>query len=409
MIKAPFDVQRIRKDFPILQQLIKGRPLVYLDNAATSQKPQKVIDAVSHFYENTNANIHRGLHTLSEQATDAFEQVRIQCQYFINAKNSKEIIFTRGTTEAINLVANSYGATYLKPGDEVLITAMEHHANIVPWQMICERTGAVLKVAPMTDSGALDMAEFDACLSPRVKILAFVHISNALGTCNPVKTLIDKAHAQGAVVLVDGAQATAHTTIDVQALDCDFYCFSGHKMLGPTGIGVLYGKAALLDAMPPYQGGGEMIEQVTFKKSTYAPLPNKFEAGTMPIAQVVGLGAAIDYLQQIGLKNIAAYEEDLLAYANQKAAAFPGLRIIGTAPQKASILSFLLDTVHAHDVGTILNEQGIAVRTGHHCAMPVMDFFGIAATTRASFAFYNTQEEVDTLFQGLEKIYEVFG
>lgn len=409
MIKTPFDVKKIRQDFPILQQTIKGRPLVYLDNAATNQKPQCVIDAVSRFYETTNANIHRGLHTLSEQATDAFEQVRVQCQHFINAKDPQEIIFTRGTTEAINLVANSYGATHLQPGDEILITAMEHHANIVPWQMICERTGAHLKVAPITEDGALDMAGFDACLSPRTKIVAFVHISNALGTCNPVQSLIHKAHAQGAIVLVDGAQATVHTAVDVQALDCDFYCFSGHKMLGPTGIGVLYGKAALLDAMPPYQGGGEMIERVTFEKTTYAPLPNKFEAGTMPIAQVVGLGAAMDYLHQVGLDNIAAYEHDLLAYANEKATAFPGLRIIGTAPHKTSILSFLLNKVHAHDVGTILNEEGIAVRAGHHCTMPLMDFFGIAATTRASFAFYNTPAEIDALFHALEKVYEVFG
>ena len=409
MNPIPFDVHRIRQDFPILQQTIKGHPLVYLDNAATSQKPQCVIDAVSHFYKTTNANIHRGVHTLSEQATDAFEQVRTQCQRFVNAKHAEEIIFTRGTTEAINLVASSYGAAHLKPGDEILITAMEHHANIVPWQMLCERTGALLKVAPITQEGALDMAAFDGCLSPRTKIVAFVHISNALGTCNPVETLIQKAHAQGAIVLVDGAQATVHAAVDVQALDCDFYCFSGHKMLGPTGIGVLYGKAALLDAMPPYQGGGEMIERVTFEKTTYAPLPNKFEAGTMPIAQAVGLGAAITYLQSIGLDNIAAYEDSLLMYANQKALDFPGLRIIGTAPHKTSILSFLLDKVHAHDVGTILNEQGIAVRTGHHCTMPLMDFFGVAATTRASFAFYNTREEVDAFFYGLEKVYKVFG
>ncbi|MHA7841606.1 MAG: SufS family cysteine desulfurase [Gammaproteobacteria bacterium] len=408
MKQPSFDIQHIRQDFPILQHTIKGRPLVYLDNAATSQKPQCVIDAESHFYAWTNANIHRGVHTLSEQATDAFEKVRTQCQHFINATWAEEIIFTRGTTEAINLVANSYGGAHLKPGDEILITAMEHHANIVPWQMIAERTGARLKVAPITNDGALDITGFEACLTSRTKIVAFVHISNSLGTCNPIKILIEKAHAQGAVVLVDGAQATTHVPIDVQALDCDFYCFSGHKMLGPTGIGVLYGKAALLNAMPPYQGGGEMIERVTFEKTTYAPLPNKFEAGTMPIAQVVGLGAAITYLQQIGLDNIAAYENSLLTYANEKATAFPGLRIIGNAPEKASILSFLLTKIHAHDIGTILNEQGVAVRTGHHCTMPVMDFFGVAATTRASFAFYNTKEEVDALFRALEKVYEVF-
>lgn len=405
-----FNVTQIRQDFPILHQVINDKPLVYLDNAATSQKPQCVIDAISSFSQTINANIHRGLHTLSERATEAFEQVRLKCQDFIKAPQAKEIIFTRGTTEAINLVAHSYGLTHLTPGDEVLISTMEHHANIVPWQMVCEKTGAQLKVAPITPEGILDETAFEKLLSSRrVKIVALVHVSNTLGTHNPVAHLVKMAHAYGAVVLIDGAQATMHTPIDVTALDCDFYCFSGHKMVGPTGIGVLYGKAQHLETMPPYQGGGEMIEQVTFEKTTYAPLPNKFEAGTMPIAQVIGLGAAIDYLKKIGLTNISAYEQTLLAYANERAAAFPDLRIIGTAPHKASILSFLLKKVHAHDVGTILNEQGIAVRTGHHCTMPLMKFFNIAATTRASFAFYNTKAEIDALFHGLTKIYEVFG
>jgi cysteine desulfurase / selenocysteine lyase len=401
------DVARLRRDFPILARRVYDKPLCYLDNAATSQKPRCVIDSEAHYYAETNANIHRGIHRLSQEATDAYEAARDGVRRFINAARCEEIVFVRGTTEAINLVAASYGQR-LKPGDEILISAMEHHSNIVPWQMLCERSGAVLRVAAINDAGELDAASFESLLGERTRLVAITHVSNALGTINPLKQLITLAHAYGAVVLVDGAQAVPHLAVDVQALDCDFYAFSGHKLYGPTGTGVLYGKAALLDAMPPWQGGGDMIRQVTFAKSTWNDLPYKFEAGTPNIAGGIALGAAIAYLNEVGLPAIAAHEHTLLAYASAQAAATPGLRLIGTARSKASILSFVVDGVHAHDVGTILDLDGVAVRTGHHCAMPVMARFGVPATVRASFALYNTPAEVDTLFGALAKVIEVF-
>jgi len=401
------DVARLRRDFPIIERRLHGKPLCYLDNAATSQKPRCVIDREAHYYAETNANIHRGIHTLSQEATDAYEAAREDVRRFINAARCEEIVFVRGTTEAINLVAASYGQR-LKPGDEILISAMEHHSNIVPWQMLCERSGALLRVAAINDAGELDAMSFESLLGERTRLVAITHLSNALGTINPVKQLISLAHAYGAVVLVDGAQAVPHLPVDVQALDCDFYAFSGHKLYGPTGTGVLYGKRALLDAMPPWQGGGDMIKQVTFAKSTWNDLPYKFEAGTPNIAGGIALGAAIAYLEEIGLLAIAAHEHALLDYASAQAAATPGLRLIGTARSKASILSFVVDGVHAHDVGTILDLEGVAVRTGHHCAMPVMARFGVPATVRASFALYNTTAEVDSLFGALAKVIEVF-
>jgi cysteine desulfurase/selenocysteine lyase len=410
--EPPSDVQRWREDFPILKQTIHGRPLVYLDNAATSQKPQAVIDCERHYYETMNANVHRGIHELSQRATDAFEAARDKVRKFLNAADSKEIIFVRGTTEAINLVAATYGRSSgrspIKAGDEILITEMEHHSNIVPWQMLCEQTGAILRVVPINDAGELRLDAFEELLSPRTRLVGVAHVSNSLGTINPLKKIISLAHAAGAVVLVDGAQAAPHLKADVQALDCDFYAFSGHKLYGPTGIGVLYGKAALLDAMPPYQGGGDMISQVTFEKTQYNALPYKFEAGTPNIAGAIGLGAALDYVDSIGLDAIAAHEHDLLQYATQLADDVPGLRLIGTARDKTSIFAFLIDGVHAHDVGTILDRKGIAIRTGHNCAMPVMDHFCIPATARASFALYNTHEEIDALFAGIHKVMTMF-
>lgn len=403
------DIAQARADFPILKQLAHGHPLIYLDNASTTQKPQSVIDAMNYYYQAENANIHRGIHLFSERATKAFEGVREKVKQFINSKESCEIIFVRGTTEAINLVAQCYGRPRLQTNDEILITAMEHHSNIVPWQMLCEQTGAVLKVAPINHDGELIVDEFQHLLSSRTRLVAISHMSNALGTINPVRQLIEMAHQQGIPVLLDGAQAISHTAVDMQHLDCDFYAFSGHKMYGPTGIGVLYGKAELLRSMTPYHGGGDMISQVSFSKTVYKNIPYKFEAGTPDIAGVIGLGAAIDYLNKLGLANIAAYEHELLDYTTQAALTVPGLKIIGTAKNKASILAFTLANAHPHDIGTILDHQGIAIRAGHHCAMPLMDFFKVAATTRASLAFYNTQAEIDSLIDGLKKVQEIFG
>jgi len=404
-----FPVEKIRADFPILAELIRNKPLVYFDNAASCQKPNAVIDAISHLYRHDYANIHRGVHTLSVRSTDKFEAAREKVRAFINAAQAKEIIFVRGATEAVNLVAQTYGKANIKSGDEIVITAMEHHSNIVPWQMLCEQTGAVLKVAPMNAAGELIYPEFEALLTAKTRLVAVVHMSNALGTINPVKKMIDAAHAQGIPVLLDGAQAIPHMKVDVQALDCDFYVFSGHKLYGPSGIGVLYGKQALLEAMPPYQGGGDMIKTVTFEKSTYSGLPYKFEAGTPAIADVVGLGAAIDYLNGIGMDAIAAYEAELLAYATEQAKQIKGLRIIGEAAEKGGILSFVLDHIHPHDIGTMLDSLGIAIRAGHHCAMPVMDFYKVPATARASFAMYNTREEIDVLMAGIRGLIEAFG
>jgi cysteine desulfurase / selenocysteine lyase len=405
---APLDVERIRDDFPILRQRVRGKPLVYLDNAATSQKPQSVIDAITRFYAAENANIHRGVHYLSERATEAYDQARGKVARFLNAPAPHEVIFTRGTTEGINLVAQSYARTFLKPGDEILITGMEHHSNIVPWQLVCEQTGAVLRAAPITDVGALDVEAFEELLNDRTRFVAVVHLSNALGTINPVKRLIALAHARGVPVLVDGAQSAPHLEVDVQDLDCDFFAFSGHKLYGPTGVGVLYGKESWLERMPPYQGGGDMIRSVTLERSTWAPLPAKFEAGTPMIAQVMGLGAALDYVSQLGLEAIAAWEQQLLSYATQSVSDINGLRIIGTARNKASVLGFVLEGVHPHDIGTILDDEGVAIRAGHHCAQPVMERFGIPATARASFAFYNTRAEADVLIDALIRVKKMF-
>ena len=404
-----FDVAKIRQDFPILNETIHGRPLVYLDNAASTQKPKAVLDTLRHVYEHDYANVHRGVHTLSQRATDLFEGAREKVKTFINARKIEEIIFVRGTTEAINLVAQSYGRSKLQAGDEILITTMEHHSNIVPWQIVCQQTGAVLKVAPINLAGEVLMEEFEGLLNERTKLVSVVHMSNALGTINPVQRIVELAHARGIPVMLDGAQAIPHMIVDVQALDCDFYAFSGHKLCGPTGIGVLYGKEALLKAMPPWQGGGDMIRMVTFAKTEYNTLPYKFEAGTPAIAETIGLGAAVDYLQAIGMDNIAAYEQQLLQYATQKALEIPTLKIIGTASDKGAILGFTLHHIHPHDIGTLLDQLGVAVRAGHHCAMPVMDFFGVPATTRASFSFYNTHEEVDVLIDGIKQLIEVFG
>jgi cysteine desulfurase/selenocysteine lyase len=406
---APFDIERIRGDFPILSRTVHGKRLVYLDNANTSQKPAAVIDAESRFYREENANIHRGTHLLSQLATQAYEGARAKVQRFLGAAESKEIVFVRGTTEAINLVASSFGQARVKAGDEILISAMEHHSNIVPWQLLCQRTGASLRVVPMTDGGELLLDEYEKLLSPRTRLVSIVHISNALGTVNPVKRMIDVAHARGVPVLLDGAQAAPHMKVDVNALDCDFYAISGHKMFGPTGIGALYGKARWLEELPPYQGGGDMIASVTFEKTTYNVLPWKFEAGTANIAGGVGLGAAVDYLSAIGVDAIAAHEADLLAYGTERLSAIPGLRIVGTAREKASVLSFVIEGVHPHDIGTILDQEGVAIRTGHHCAQPVMDRLGLAATARASFAFYNTRDEIDALARALQKVVEIFG
>jgi cysteine desulfurase/selenocysteine lyase len=404
----PLDVERQRADFPILHQQVHGRPLVYLDNAASAQKPRQVIDAVARFDAHDYANIHRGVHALSQRATDAFEAARDKVQGLLNAADRKEIIFTRGTTESINLVAHSYARSSLHLGDEIVVSAMEHHSNIVPWQLVCRERAAVLRVIPMNDAGELDLDAYQHLLGPHTKLVALVHVSNALGTINPVAQMIRLAHARGIPVLLDGAQAVPHLSIDVQALDADFYAFSSHKIFGPSGVGVLYGKAALLDAMPPYQGGGEMISAVTFEKSFFKGLPAKFEAGTPNITGVVGLGAAIDYVQQVGLDAIGAWEHELLEYGTARLAELPQVRLVGTAREKASVLSFVIDGIHPHDIGTILDREGIAVRTGHHCAQPVMQRFGIPATTRASLAFYNTKAEVDALIDGLRRVIEVF-
>jgi cysteine desulfurase/selenocysteine lyase len=405
---ANYDAERIRADFPILSRTVRGKPLVYLDNAATTQKPNAVIDRISRYYREENSNVHRGVHFLSEIATAAYEAARTTVKLALNARDEKEIVFTRGTTEAINLVASSWGGKNVGEGDEVLISAIEHHSNIVPWQLLCEAKGAKLRVIPVNDDGDLLLDEADALMNERTKVVAVGHASNALGTINPVKTLIDMAHRHGAVVLIDGAQGVPHLRVDVQALDCDFYAFSGHKVYGPTGIGVLYAKQALLEAMPPYQGGGDMILSVSFEKTTYNALPYKFEAGTPNIEGVVGLAAALDYVESLGIDNIAAHEHDLLDYATESLRALPGLRIIGTAKEKASVISFTLEGVHPHDIGTILDQEGIAVRTGHHCAQPLMMRFNVPATGRASFGLYNTRDEVDALVAGLRKVIEVF-
>jgi cysteine desulfurase / selenocysteine lyase len=403
-----FDVHKIREDFPVLKQKVNGKPLVYLDNAATSQKPQVVLDVLNHYYTQDNSNVHRGVHELSQRATKAYEDARVKVQHFLNARESREIIFVRGTTEAINLVAMTYGRKNVGAGDEVIISALEHHSNIVPWQILCEEKGAVLRVIPINDAGELLLDEFEKLLNPRTKIVAVAHVSNALGTINPIGKIIEMAHRAGAPVLIDGAQAAPHIKIDVQSLNCDFYALSSHKLFGPTGVGVLYGKAALLEAMPPYQGGGDMISSVTFEKTLYNVIPYKFEAGTPNIADVIGLGAGIDYVNRLGLENFAAHEHELLTYATEQLSKIPGLRIIGTAKEKAAVLSFVLEGIHPHDAGTILDQEGIAVRTGHHCAQPVMHRFGIPATTRASLAFYNTKEEVDALVVGIKKVMEIF-
>jgi cysteine desulfurase / selenocysteine lyase len=403
------DVERIRKDFPILHQEVHGRPLVYLDSAATSQKPQVVLDALADYYARDNANVHRGVHRLSERATEAYEGARARIQRFLNAAHPREIVFVRGTTEGINLVAQTYGRQTVGPRDEVVITALEHHSNIVPWQMLCEEKGAALRVVPIDDAGEVDVEAYERLLGERTRLVAVAHVSNALGTIVPVKRMIDAAHRRGIAVLVDGAQAAPHLRVDVQDLDCDFYTFSGHKTYGPTGIGVLYGKTALLEAMPPYQGGGDMIKSVSFEKTVYNDLPYKFEAGTPDIAGAIGLGAALEYLEGLGLDRVAAHEHALLVHGTERLSALPGLRLVGTAREKASVLSFLVDGVHAHDVGSILDGEGIAVRTGHHCAMPVMTRLGIAATARASLGVYNTREDIDALVEGLAKVREVFG
>ncbi len=404
-----FDVERVRADFPILAQKIRGRPLVFLDSAASAQKPRQVLDAMTRFYESDYANIHRGVYALSQRATDAFEAVREKVRAFLGAAEAREIVFVRGTTEAINLVAGSYGRQQLGPGDEILITHLEHHSNIVPWQMLCQERGARLVVAPVDADGQLRIDAFEKLLSPRTRLAAVAHVSNALGTILPVGEIARRAHARGVPLLVDGAQAVPHLRVDVRDLDCDFYCFSGHKLFGPSGVGVLYGKAALLEGMPPYQGGGEMILSVSFEKTVYNEIPHKFEAGTPDIGGVVGLGAAIDYLTSLDAGSLAAYEHELLGYASERLAKLPGLRIIGTVPEKAAVISFVLDGVHPHDVGTVLDQEGIAVRTGHHCAQPLMDRFGLPATVRASFALYNTRADVDALVRGLERVREVFG
>jgi len=405
---SALEVERIREDFPILKREVHGKRLVYLDNAATSQKPTWVIEAEQRFYFHTNSNIHRGVHELSMRATEAYEEVRTKIQHFLNAAESREIIFLRGTTEAINLVASTYGRKNIRAGDEIVITAMEHHSNIVPWQMLCEEKGAVLRVAPINDEGELVFDDFEKLLGARTKVVAITHVSNVLGTVNPVRRIVRAAHCWNAPVLVDGAQAAPHIKIDVQELDCDFYAFSSHKLFGPTGVGALYGKARLLEAMPPYQGGGDMISSVSFEKTHYNVIPFKFEAGTPNIASTIGLGAAIDYVNRLGLENLARCERELLDYATRAVSRLPGVRIIGTAREKASVISFVVDGIHPHDVGTVLDQEGIAIRTGHHCAQPLMERFGVPATARASFAFYNTREEVDALVEGIRKTQEIF-
>ena len=402
------DVARIREDFPILKQTVNGKPLVYLDNAATSQKPQSVIDALVDYYSTENSNVHRGVHTLSQLATDDYEAARSKIRQLINAAEDHEIIYVRGATEGINLVAQTYGRQNVGPGDEIIISTMEHHSNIVPWQILCEEKGAKLKIIPINDAGELLIDEYEKLLGPRTKLVSIVHQSNALGTINPVEAIIEMAHNQGTPVLVDGAQSVPHMAIDVQKMDCDFFVFSGHKLYGPTGIGVLYGKTELLNAMSPYQSGGEMIRSVTFEKTLYNVLPHKFEAGTPNIAGSIGLGAAVDYVNQLGIDRINAYEKELLEYGTDCLSKIGGLKIIGTARDKGGILSFTLGDVHPHDIGSILDSQGIAIRTGHHCAQPVMERYGIPATARASLAFYNTKEEIDSLVEGIDRVLEVF-
>ena len=403
-----FDVERVRADFPLLRQQVNGKPLVYLDNGATSQKPQCVIDELVRYYTTENANVHRGVHTLSQLATDDYEGARSKVRRFLNAADDREIIYTRGTTEGINLVAQTFGRQNVGPGDEIVVSNMEHHSNIVPWQMLCEEKGAVLRVVPIDDSGELLMDEYEAMVGPRTKLVSITHVSNALGTVVPVERIVGIAHAQGVPVLLDGAQAVPHMPVDVRRLDCEFYVFSGHKLFGPTGIGILYGKGEILEALPPFQGGGEMIKSVTFEKTIYNDLPYKFEAGTPHIAGAIGLGAAIDYVQALGFEGIEAHEAELLEYGTRALSAIEGLRIVGTAHHKAGILSFTLENIHPHDIGTILDEQGIAVRTGHHCAQPVMQRFQIPATARASMAFYNTKQDIDALVHGLDRVIEVF-
>ena len=403
-----FDAERVRADFPLLSRSMRGKSLVYLDNAATSQKPRHVIDAIHRYYETLNANVHRGVYQLSEEATSAYEWGRAMTARYLNAPSPAEIVFVRGATEAVNLVAATFGRQHVGPGDEVLVSAMEHHSNIVPWQMLCDQQGARLRVLPMNERGELRLDRLDALLTDRTRMVAVVHVSNSLGTVNPVREIVAAAPARGVPVLLDGAQAAPHGPVDVQALDCDFYAVSGHKMFGPTGIGVLFGKRALLEEMPPYQGGGEMIRSVTFEKTLYAPLPMKFEAGTPNIEGAVGLGAAVDYLRQLDWSAVACHEADLLAYATDAVSEIPGLRIVGTAAQKTPVVSFTLEGAHPHDIGTILDQEGVAVRTGHHCTQPVMDFFGIPATARASMAFYNTRDDIDRLVSGLHRVREMF-
>lgn len=407
--KTSFDVRTMRELFPILSTSVHGKPLVYLDNAASTQKPESVIHAVDRYYRSQNANIHRGVHYLSEVATFEYEKSRGKVKNFIHAADNKEIIFTKGTTESINLVAQSFGRSFIAAGDEVIISAMEHHSNIVPWQMMCEERGAKLRVIPMDDNSELLIDEFERMLSPKTKIVSVVYISNSLGTVNPVKTIIDLAHRRGIPVLIDGAQAVAHTVVDVQELDCDFFAFSGHKLFAPTGVGVLYGKKEWLEKMRPYQGGGDMIRSVSFEKTTYNDLPYKFEAGTPNISGGIGLGAAIDFVQHVGLDAVAAHERDLLAYATDRLSQIDGLRIVGTAREKASVISFTLAYAHPHDIGTVLDREGIAIRTGHHCTQPVMQRFGIPATARASVSLYNTREEIDILVRGINMVKEIFG
>ncbi|MDD9992151.1 MAG: cysteine desulfurase [Rhodospirillales bacterium] len=406
---APFDVERVRADFPILSRSVHGKPLVFLDSGASAQKPRQVIDAISQCYEAEYANIHRGVYELSAKATEAYEGARARVQRFVNARSASEIVFTKGTTEAINLVATSWGGAFLGEGDEVVLSVMEHHANIVPWQLLRERTGIVLKVVPTDERGAFPLDAYEALVGPRTRLVALTHVSNVLGTVVPIAEVVRIAHASGAKVLIDGAQGVVHQPVDVQALDADFYCFSGHKLYGPSGIGVLYGKEALLAAMPPYQGGGDMIERVTFERTTFAPPPARFEAGTPPIAGTVGLHAALDYVASFDPAAVAAHEHDLLAYATERLGALNSVRLYGTAPGKAAIVSFTMDGVHPHDIGTILDRAGVAVRVGHHCAQPLMDHFDIAGTVRASFGLYNTRGDVDRLIDGLEDVREIFG
>ena len=405
----PYDVERVRADFPILHQKVHGHPLVYLDNAATTQKPRQVIEAITRYYEHDNANIHRGVHTLSQRATEEYELARKTAQQFIGAEDCREIIFVRSTTEAINLVAQTYARQNLKPGDEVLITAMEHHSDIVPWQMICEEKQGKLRVAPINEAGEVSLTDFERLLTARTKLVAVAHLSNALGTINPIQQIVELAHSKNIRVMVDGAQAAPRLPVNVRELDCDFYAFSGHKIYGPTGIGVLYGKLALLEAMPPYQGGGDMISSVSFERTVYNKVPHKFEAGTPDISGPIGLKAALEYVSRLGIENIEQHENQVLEYATNRISALSGVRLIGTAKQKAGVLSFVMEGVHPHDIGTILDQEGIAIRTGHHCAQPVMERYGIPATARASLGLYNTKEEIDALVSGIKKVQEVFG